>query len=35
MNLETLRRGLRGDTVQDFHARPQAVPIDSPARGRA
>ena len=34
MNLETLRCGLRGDTVQDFHARPQAVQLDGQAQRR-
>lgn len=35
MNLETLRCGLRGDTVQEFHARPQPVQLDSSADARS
>jgi phosphosulfolactate synthase len=35
MNLETLRQGLRGDTVQDFHIHPNIVPLGGPDRESA
>ena len=35
MNLETLRCGLRGDTVQEFHAQPRPVELDRTAQKKA